>query len=193
FPSPVLNGKSPFDLVFNMKPALKHLRVFGCLSFATILNSHDKFGSRAKKCVLVGYASFKKGYKLFSLERKHFVYSRHVKFFEKVFPFKIKQSTDTNLNSQGLDHVNFFNEIMYENVNTSNDVTSITASSQSDGSHHPLHSSSTIDPSHNDLGHSQGSNGSAFKDEEVATSAEYNEVPEGDNVDHESVPTTTLP
>nr|GEU88102.1 ribonuclease H-like domain-containing protein [Tanacetum cinerariifolium] len=186
--SPVLNGKSPFDLVFNIKPALKHLRVFGCLCFATVLNGHDKFGSRAEKCVLVGYASFKKGYKLFSLERKQFVYSRDVKFFEK-----IKQSTDTNLNSQGLDHVNLFNEIVHENLDTSNDVTSIPVSSQSYGSHHPLHSSSTIDHSHNDLGHSQGSNGSVFKDEEVATSAEHNTVPEGDNVDHESVPTTTLP
>nr|GEV61090.1 hypothetical protein [Tanacetum cinerariifolium] len=139
-PSPVLNGKSPFDLVFNMKPALKHLTVFGCLCFAIVLNGHDKFGSRVEKCVLVGYASFKKGYKLFSLERKQFVYSRDVKFFVKVFPFKIKQSTDTNLNSQGLDHVNFFNKIMHENLDTSNDVTSIPASSQSDGSHHPLHS-----------------------------------------------------
>nr|GEX50798.1 ribonuclease H-like domain-containing protein [Tanacetum cinerariifolium] len=161
-PSPVLNRKSPFDLIFNMKPALKHMRVFGCLCFATVLNGHDKFGSRAEKYVLVGYASFKKGYKLFSLERKQFVYSRDVKFFEKVFPFKIKQSIDTNLNSQGLDHVNFFNKIVHENLDTSNDVTSIPASSQSD-------------------------------DEEVATSAEHNAVPEGDNVDHESVPTTTLP
>nr|GEX47770.1 ribonuclease H-like domain-containing protein [Tanacetum cinerariifolium] len=191
--SPVLNGKPPFDLVFNMKPVLKHLRVFGCLCFATVLNGHDKFSSRAEKCVHVGYASFKKGYKLFSLERKQFVYSRDVKFFEKVFPFKIKQFTDTNLNSQGLDHVNFFNEIMHENLDTSNDVTSIPASSQSDGSHHPLHSSSTIDPSENDLGHSQGFNGSIFEDEDVATSAEHNAVPEGDNVDYESVLTTTLP
>nr|GEW89493.1 ribonuclease H-like domain-containing protein [Tanacetum cinerariifolium] len=62
-----------------------------------------------------------------------------------------------------------------------------------DGSHYPLYSSSTIDPSKNDLGHSQGSNGSVFEDKEVATSAGHNAVPEGDNVDSESVPTTTLP
>nr|GEU32541.1 ribonuclease H-like domain-containing protein [Tanacetum cinerariifolium] len=130
-PSSVLNGKSPFDLVFNKKPVLKDLRVFGCLCFATILNSHDKF--------------------------------------------------DTNLNSQGVDHVNFFNEIMHENLDTSNDDTSIPASSQSDGSHHPLHSRLTIDHSKNDLGHSQGSTGYVFEDEEVATLVGHNAVPEGDN------------
>nr|GEU37784.1 ribonuclease H-like domain-containing protein [Tanacetum cinerariifolium] len=107
--------------------------------------------------------------------------------------YYLNDSQDTNLNSQGLDHVNFFNKIMHENLDTSSDVTSIPASSQSDGSHHPLHSSSTIDPSQNDLRHSQGSNGSVFEDEEVATSAEHNAVPKGDNVDHESVSTTTLP
>nr|GEV69815.1 ribonuclease H-like domain-containing protein [Tanacetum cinerariifolium] len=189
-PSPVLNEKSHFDLVLNIKPALKHLRVFGYLCFATVLNSHDKFGSRDEKCVLVGYASFKKGYKLFSLERKQFVYSKDVKFFEKVFPFKIKQSTDTKLNSQGLDHVNFFNKIVHENLDTSNDVTSILASSQSDGSRHPLHSSSIIDPSQNDLGHSLGSNGSVFEDEEVA---EHNAMPEGDNVDMNQSPLPLFP
>ncbi|GJW93957.1 ribonuclease H-like domain-containing protein [Tanacetum coccineum] len=60
-PSSVLNGRSPYQLVFNRKPSLKHLRVFGCLCFATILNNHDKFSSRAEKCVLIGYSSFKKG------------------------------------------------------------------------------------------------------------------------------------
>nr|GEY81623.1 ribonuclease H-like domain-containing protein [Tanacetum cinerariifolium] len=59
-PTSVLNGKSPYDLVYNMSPSLKHLRSFGCLAYATVLNSHDKFGSRSKKCVLVGYLNFKR-------------------------------------------------------------------------------------------------------------------------------------
>nr|GEV54252.1 hypothetical protein [Tanacetum cinerariifolium] len=259
-----------------MKPVLKHLRVFGCLCFATVLNGHDKFGSMAEKCVLVGYASFKKGYKLFSLERKHFVYSKDVKFFEKVFPFKIKQSIDTNLNSQGLDRVNFFNEIVHENLDTSNDVTSIPArvmvatilfiavqiltllrmiwgilkvpsmaekcvlvgyASFKKGyklfslerKHFvyskdvkffekvfPFKIKQSIDTNLNSQGLDRvnffneimhenldtsndvtsipaSSNGSVFEDEEVATSTEHNAVPEGDNVDYESVPTPLFP
>ncbi|GJV09231.1 putative RNA-directed DNA polymerase [Tanacetum coccineum] len=125
-PSSVLNGKTPFELVFNKKHVLKHLRVFGCLCYATVLNLHDKLGSRAEKYVLVGYASFKKG-----------------------------QTQDTNLTSQGLDHVNFFNEIIHENLDTSNDDTSNPAGSQSDGSHPSNPSNSTIDPFESDLGHSQ--------------------------------------
>ena len=66
----MLNGNSPYNMVFNNKCSLNHLRAFGCLCFATVLNNDDKFSSRSEKCVLVGYASFKKGYKLFSLERK---------------------------------------------------------------------------------------------------------------------------
>nr|GEY72342.1 auxilin-like protein [Tanacetum cinerariifolium] len=45
----VLNGKSPYDLMYNKPPSLKHLKSFGCSAYATILNSHDKFGSRSEK------------------------------------------------------------------------------------------------------------------------------------------------
>ncbi|GJS35326.1 ribonuclease H-like domain-containing protein, partial [Tanacetum coccineum] len=69
-PTYVLNGNSPYGLVYNKPPSLKHLRSFGCLAYATILNSHDKFGSRFEKCVLVGYSNFKKGYKLWSLDNR---------------------------------------------------------------------------------------------------------------------------
>ncbi|GJR54394.1 ribonuclease H-like domain-containing protein [Tanacetum coccineum] len=47
----MLNGKSPFDLDYNKPQSLNHLRSFGCLAYATVLNSHDKFGSRSEKCL----------------------------------------------------------------------------------------------------------------------------------------------
>ncbi|GJT84349.1 ribonuclease H-like domain-containing protein [Tanacetum coccineum] len=122
---------------------------------------------------------------------------RDVKFFEKVFPFKIRQTQDTNLTSQGLDHVNFFNEIVHEDLDTSNDEPSKTVSSQSDGSHPSTPGISTIDPFENELGHSQGSNGFAGTGEEAATSAENNISSEDAFVASESipesVPTTSSP
>lgn len=69
-PSSVLKGKSPFQMVYNVESKLSHLRVFGCLCFATKLNTNDKFESRAEKCVFIGYSNVKRGYKVLSLENK---------------------------------------------------------------------------------------------------------------------------
>ncbi|KAK1422630.1 hypothetical protein QVD17_17916 [Tagetes erecta] len=93
-PTLVLNGKTPYEMFFGFSPSLDHLRVFGCLCFCTILNNSDKFSSHAEKCVMVGYSNQKKGYKLWSLDNKQVIFSRDVKFYENIFPFK-----DTN-NSQ---------------------------------------------------------------------------------------------
>ncbi|GJY48666.1 ribonuclease H-like domain-containing protein [Tanacetum coccineum] len=108
-PTSVLNEKSPYDLVYNMPPSLKHLRSFGCLAYATVLNSHDKFSSRSEKCVLGGCLNFKNGYKLWSLDNKQIVYSRNVKFFEDIFPFKKNDSTRIDKSVQDVNHLNFFN------------------------------------------------------------------------------------
>lgn len=38
---------------------------------------------------MIGYSSAKKGYKLFSLDNGYCFFSRDVKFYETVFPFKL--------------------------------------------------------------------------------------------------------
>ncbi|GJW52763.1 putative RNA-directed DNA polymerase [Tanacetum coccineum] len=47
---------------------------------------------RSEKCVFIGYSSVKKAYKLFSLDNRRVLFSRDVKFYETVFPFKMKNT-----------------------------------------------------------------------------------------------------
>ncbi|XP_070024857.1 uncharacterized protein [Nicotiana sylvestris] len=47
FPSPLLNHKSSFELLYGKPPYYSHLRSFGCLCYATVPKVHrDKFGAR---------------------------------------------------------------------------------------------------------------------------------------------------
>jgi hypothetical protein len=67
-PSPLLNSKCPYELLFKIPPSLIHLKIFGCLSYATTLQAHrTKFNSRARKCVFIGYKDGTKGYILYDL------------------------------------------------------------------------------------------------------------------------------
>ncbi|GJR43145.1 ribonuclease H-like domain-containing protein [Tanacetum coccineum] len=110
-PSYVLNGKSPYEMIYKKSHTLfLILRVFGCLCFATIVNNHDKLGSRSDKCVMIGYSNYKKGYRLYSLDKHQFIFSRDVKFIESVFPFKdsVSKKVDTSNVFQDLNHINLF-------------------------------------------------------------------------------------
>ncbi|KAJ0808240.1 putative RNA-directed DNA polymerase [Helianthus annuus] len=107
-PTLVLDGKSPYECMFGFKPSLEHLRNFGCLCFSTILNESDKFAYHADKCVLIGYSNTKKGYKLWSLDEKKVFFSRDVKFYEHVYPFKSKLVDDKSVFDKNLNHINFF-------------------------------------------------------------------------------------
>nr|GEV81859.1 ribonuclease H-like domain-containing protein [Tanacetum cinerariifolium] len=109
-PSSVLNRKSPFSLVYNKEPNLSHLRSFGCLCYAALIKGSDKFSEKSEKCVLIGYASDKKAYKLFSLENINVLYSRDVKFYETIFPYKMSVQLDVEQDEteSEVTNLNFF-------------------------------------------------------------------------------------
>ncbi|XP_071689317.1 uncharacterized protein [Rutidosis leptorrhynchoides] len=107
-PSSVLKGKSPYVIVYGRSHSLTHLRVFGCLCFATKLNVHDKFGPKSDKCVFIGYSNTQKGYKLYNLDTKIVLISRDVKFYKNIFPFKIETTTESNSLFKESDYIKKF-------------------------------------------------------------------------------------
>ncbi|XP_071688300.1 uncharacterized protein [Rutidosis leptorrhynchoides] len=170
-PSSVLHGKSPFEMIYDSVPNLFHMRVFGCLCFASTLYNSDKFCSKSEKCVFLGYSNVKKGYKLLSLESKTILFSRDVKSYETIFPYNPK-SKNNNISSDN-DHTNSFESVIFE-PNTSqspNDDGGDNTEEDSGSDHDPIKtseeeieihgtSSTTSSSSENDPGQSNTDHGS---------------------------------
>lgn len=91
-PSSVLSGKSPYERFHGVPPSFDHLKVFGCLCYATKVNFSDNFFSKVIPAVFMGYSDTKKGYKLYSISTSTFFISRDVSFNESIFPFKFPKS-----------------------------------------------------------------------------------------------------
>nr|XP_016461967.1 PREDICTED: uncharacterized protein LOC107785231 [Nicotiana tabacum] len=89
-PSRVLNGKVPYEMLYQKKPTLGHIRVLGCLCYAKRLVKGDKFAQRANATVLLGFSETQKGYILLDLSSNLFFVSRDVVFKGSIFPFKQK-------------------------------------------------------------------------------------------------------
>ena len=82
-----LDGKTPFEALTGSVPDMSHLRIFGCEAYALIPGHRRKFQPRAHRCVLLGYASDAKCYRLWNLETNKIILRRDVRFNETCFPF----------------------------------------------------------------------------------------------------------
>jgi len=87
-PSPSLDGKTPYEILFGKSPDYSMLRTFRCLCFSYLKDySPHKLSPKSAPCVFLGYSTLHKGFRC--LDRKtHRVYvSRHVQFYEHHFPY----------------------------------------------------------------------------------------------------------
>lgn len=78
-----LLSKTPYEAWCGKKPAVNHLRIFGCISI--VLNKRKgnyKFAAKGFECAMVGYLPESKAYRLYNYVTRQIVKSRDVKFIE---------------------------------------------------------------------------------------------------------------
>ena len=78
----------PEELWTGRKPSVAHLKPFGCHAFVHVpKQKRSKLDKRAVKCLMLGYSSHSKGYRLWNLTDNNITVSRDVTFDESKFGF----------------------------------------------------------------------------------------------------------
>jgi hypothetical protein len=78
----VLNGRTPYEAWHGRKPAVSHLRVFGCLAFGKELSHIGNLDDRSTPGVFIGYAEGSKAYRILDPGTQHVCTTRDVVFDE---------------------------------------------------------------------------------------------------------------
>jgi hypothetical protein len=63
-PTKAIDGKMPYEAWHRCKPAVSHLRVFGCLAFVKELNHVSKLNDQSTLGVFIGYTESIKAYRV---------------------------------------------------------------------------------------------------------------------------------
>ena len=68
-PTKALAGTSPHEAWSGVKPNVDHHRVFGCSGYAHIpVAERHKLDLKSRKCILLGYGTKQKRYRLYDLQ-----------------------------------------------------------------------------------------------------------------------------
>ncbi len=87
-PTKALFKMTPFEAWTGNRPDVEKLRVFGCSAHAHISkDERRKLDPKSRKCLLLGYGTATKGYRLYDPQLKKVFYSRDVVFNEKEYGY----------------------------------------------------------------------------------------------------------
>lgn len=81
-PTKALDEVTPYEVWFNRKPVVKHLRTFGSVAIALDKKQHSKFKPKGKEYIMVGYSDTSKAYRLYEKATRKVIVSRDVYFVE---------------------------------------------------------------------------------------------------------------
>ena len=82
-PTKAVGDKTPFEAWYGKKPSVEHLKVFGCAAYSNVAKDERKeLDPKAKKCIFLGYAAQRKGYRLYDSEKSSVIFSHDVVFNE---------------------------------------------------------------------------------------------------------------
>ena len=82
-PTSAVDGRTPHQAWYDKIPGAEHLRVFGCAAYAHVPNDErGKLDSKTRRCVMLGYGSVQKGYRLYDEVTQKILHSRNVTFNE---------------------------------------------------------------------------------------------------------------
>ncbi|GKF52940.1 RNA-directed DNA polymerase, eukaryota, partial [Tanacetum coccineum] len=77
------HGKTAYHIINDRKPSIKQLHIFGCICYITRDGENlDKMKEKGDPCVMVGYSTQSKGYRVYNKRTRLIVESIHIKFDE---------------------------------------------------------------------------------------------------------------
>ncbi|GKF47835.1 RNA-directed DNA polymerase, eukaryota [Tanacetum coccineum] len=88
-----------YHIINDRKPSIRHLHIFGCTCYLTRDGENlDKMKEKGDPCVLVGYSTQSKGYRVYNKRTRLIVESIHLRFNE----FKEMNETSVANDTSGL-------------------------------------------------------------------------------------------
>nr|GEW89883.1 retrovirus-related Pol polyprotein from transposon TNT 1-94 [Tanacetum cinerariifolium] len=91
------HGKTPYHIVNDKKPSIKHLHIFCCICYITRDGENlGKIKEKGDQCILVGYFTQSKGYQVYNKRTRMMVESIHIRFDEIQEMYEIRRRIITN-------------------------------------------------------------------------------------------------